>query len=76
MRCCPTTFIGPLLTYHRPAAYVWVLLIKVLLKLGELVQVPVFLSQPFAGVAKPSSSSAATTSAVSTKASTTAITVK
>lgn len=47
------------------------LLIKVLLKLWELVQVPLFLPQPISGIAELAATSAAAT--VSTKARTAAV---
>lgn len=45
--------------YHRPAGDVRVLLIEVLLKLGQLVQVPLFLPQSVSGVAEFTTASAA-----------------
>lgn len=51
-------------TYHRPPGHIGMLLIEILLKLGQLVQVPVFLPKPVPGVAELSSA----TSTVATKA--------
>ena len=56
-------------TYRWPAVHVRVLLVEVLLELGELVHVPVFLTEPFSGVPElPPSSAASTATAVAAKA--------
>lgn len=51
----------------RPPGNVWMLLIEVFLKLGELVQVPVFLPQSVTGIAKLSSTATTTTASTETR---------
>lgn len=51
-------------TYQRPSGNIGMLLVEVFLKLWELVQVPLFLPQPFARIAKlPSTSTTVATEA-------------
>lgn len=55
------TLRAMLTTYHRPPGNVGMLLIKVFLKLRELVQVPLFLPQPITRIAElPPAAAAAT----------------
>lgn len=57
-------------TYHISPGNIWMLLVEVFLKLGELVQVPVFLPKSIAGIAELSSSTSTTTVATKTRRST------
>lgn len=63
------TFWTMLTTYRRPPGNVGMLLIEVFLKLWELVKVPLFLPQPFSGIAElPTTSTTVATKARRTTA--------